>query len=168
MDCSLPGSSIHGIFQARILEWVAISFSRGSSQSRDRTQVFHIVGRCFTVWATREVPSVPWPGTELWPWQWMPRILTTRQPGNSSPHNFNFISSISWLVKVSMYQYIRSFFFLEILLLGPSVSLLLCGPVIPYYYMVVNMILSQNSLCFFHVLYLFPGSQTPFSKRCIL
>ena len=39
MDCSLPGSSIHGIFQARILEWVAISFSRGSSQPRDQTQV---------------------------------------------------------------------------------------------------------------------------------
>ena len=37
MDCSLPGSSIHGIFQARVLEWVAISFSRGSSQPRDRT-----------------------------------------------------------------------------------------------------------------------------------
>ena len=37
MDCSLPGSSAHGIFQARILEWVAISFSRGSSQPRDRT-----------------------------------------------------------------------------------------------------------------------------------
>ena len=35
MDCSLPGSSIHGIFQARVLEWVAISFSRGSSQPRD-------------------------------------------------------------------------------------------------------------------------------------
>ena len=51
MDCSLPGSSIHGIFQARILEWVAISFSRRSSQPRDWTQVSHIVGRCFTVWA---------------------------------------------------------------------------------------------------------------------
>ena len=47
MDHSLPGSSVHGIFQARILEWVAISFSRGSSQSRDRTQVSRIVGRCF-------------------------------------------------------------------------------------------------------------------------
>ena len=35
MDCSLPGSSFHGIFQARVLEWVAISFSRGSSQPRD-------------------------------------------------------------------------------------------------------------------------------------
>ena len=39
MDCSLPGSSVHRIFQARVLEWVAISFSRGSSQPRDRTQV---------------------------------------------------------------------------------------------------------------------------------
>ena len=55
MDCSLLGSSIHGIFQARILEWVAISFSRRSSQLRDWTQVSRIVGRCFTIWATREV-----------------------------------------------------------------------------------------------------------------
>ena len=47
MDCSLPGSSVHGIFQARILEWVAISFSSGSSQPRDRTQVSRMVGRCF-------------------------------------------------------------------------------------------------------------------------
>ena len=56
MDCSLPGFSVHGIFQARVLEWVAISFSRGSSQPRDRTWVFHIVGRRFTLWATREAP----------------------------------------------------------------------------------------------------------------
>ena len=49
MDCSLLGSSIYGIFQARILEWVAISFSRRSSQPRDWTWVSCIVGRCFTV-----------------------------------------------------------------------------------------------------------------------
>ena len=49
VDCSPPGSSVHGILQARILEWVAISFSRGSSQSRDRTQVSHIGGRCFNL-----------------------------------------------------------------------------------------------------------------------
>ena len=47
MDCSLPGSSVHGIFQARILEWAASPFSRGSSQPRDQTQVFCIVGRRF-------------------------------------------------------------------------------------------------------------------------
>ena len=46
MDCSLPGS-IHGIFQARILEWVAISYSRGSSWPGDRTQVSRIVGKRF-------------------------------------------------------------------------------------------------------------------------
>ena len=54
VDCSLPGSSLHGILQARILEWVAISFSRGSSQLRDRTWVSCIAGRHFNLWATRE------------------------------------------------------------------------------------------------------------------
>ena len=54
-DCSLPRSSVHGIFQARVLEWVAISFSRGSSQPRDQTWVSCIVGRFFTIWATRGV-----------------------------------------------------------------------------------------------------------------
>ena len=49
LDCSLPGSSVHGIFQARVLECVAISFSRGYSRPRDRTLVSRIVGRRFTV-----------------------------------------------------------------------------------------------------------------------
>ena len=49
VDCSLPGSSVHGIFQAIVLEWLAISFSRGSSQPRDRTWVSCIINRCFTV-----------------------------------------------------------------------------------------------------------------------
>ena len=43
-----PGSSVHGIFQARILEWVAISFSRGSSQPRDQAHIICIAGRFFT------------------------------------------------------------------------------------------------------------------------
>ena len=55
VDGSLPGSSVHGILQARVLEWVAISFSRGSSRPRDQTWVFsHTVGRRFTLLATRE------------------------------------------------------------------------------------------------------------------
>ena len=54
MDCSLPDSSIHGIFQARILERVAISFSRKSSRPRDWTRISCIIGRWFTIWATRE------------------------------------------------------------------------------------------------------------------
>ena len=55
MDCSLPGSSVHGIPQARILEWVALPFSRGSSQPRDQTQVSHII--CDSLWA--EPPGKP-------------------------------------------------------------------------------------------------------------
>ena len=51
MDCSLSGSSVHGIFQAIVLEWIANSFSRGSSQPRNQTWVSCIVDRCFTVWA---------------------------------------------------------------------------------------------------------------------
>ena len=66
MDYSLTGSSIHGIFQARILEWVAISFFRGSSRPRDRTQVSRIVGSRFTVWATREVPEPEFKSKILW------------------------------------------------------------------------------------------------------
>ena len=54
MGCSPPSSSIHRIFQARIVQWVAIAFSRGSSWPRDRTQVSSTAGRRFTVWATRE------------------------------------------------------------------------------------------------------------------
>ena len=64
-DCSPPGFSIHGIFQARILEWVAISFSRGSSQPRNRTQVSCIAGRCFNPlshpWSPRIVEWVAIP-----------------------------------------------------------------------------------------------------------
>ena len=54
MNCSLPGSSIHGIPQVRILEWAVIPLSRGFSWPKDQTQVSHIAGRFFTVWTTRE------------------------------------------------------------------------------------------------------------------
>ena len=57
MDCSLPGCSAHGILQARILQWVAITFSRGSSRPRDQTQVSRIGGRHFNLWATREATT---------------------------------------------------------------------------------------------------------------
>ena len=52
MDYSLPGYSLHGILQERILEWIAISFSRGSSLPRDRTQVSQVAGRCCNLCAT--------------------------------------------------------------------------------------------------------------------
>ena len=56
MDCSTPDSSVHGILQARMLEWVSISFSRGSTPPRDRTHISCIAGRFFTVPSAREAP----------------------------------------------------------------------------------------------------------------
>ena len=58
MDCSLPGSSVHGILQARILEWVAIPFSRVPSWPRDQSPISCTAGRFFTVWAKRETPHI--------------------------------------------------------------------------------------------------------------
>ena len=63
MTCSLPGFSVHGILQARIVEWFAMSSSRGSSQPRDQTQVSHIERGFFTIWDTRKVKEY-WSG---WP-----------------------------------------------------------------------------------------------------
>ena len=60
MDCSPPGSSVHGILQVRILEWVAFPFSRWSSWPRNQTQVACIAGRVFTNWAMREGPLWPY------------------------------------------------------------------------------------------------------------
>ena len=55
MDCSPPGSSICGILQAGILEWIAMPFSKGCSQPRDQTWVSHMAGKFFSIWATRKV-----------------------------------------------------------------------------------------------------------------
>ena len=54
MDCCLPGFSVHGIFQARVLEWVILSIPRGSSRPRNWTQVSCIAGRYFNLWVTRD------------------------------------------------------------------------------------------------------------------
>ena len=62
VDCSPPSSSVRGILQARILEWVSIPFSRGSSRPRDWIWVSQITGRFFTIWATREAQSRLWVG----------------------------------------------------------------------------------------------------------
>ena len=91
MDCSLLGSSVYGIFQARILEWVAISFSRRSSQPRDWTQISHIVvpnrlalgsgmikaeKYCFLVWRIDAF--------ELWCWRRLLRVPWTARRSNQS------------------------------------------------------------------------------------
>ena len=76
MDCSPPGSSVHGILQARTLEWVAVPFSRGPSQPRDQTQVSFIAGRFFTIWATRKLKQ-----------KWQPRILIHLRKANTKRQN---------------------------------------------------------------------------------
>ena len=60
MDCSLPGFSVLGILHARILEWFASPFSKGSSRPRDRTWVFSIAGIFFSIWATGEEKNHKW------------------------------------------------------------------------------------------------------------
>ena len=62
MDCYLPGSSVHGILQARILQQVAMPSSRESSWPRDQTQVSNIAGGFFTIWGTKEALAA---GTSL-------------------------------------------------------------------------------------------------------
>ena len=87
MDCSPPGSSVQGIFQARTLEWVAISFSRGSSQPRDWTWVSCTAGRFFIDWATREalssepkVPPIPWSAPEQ---HWLLKLEWETEPNQN-------------------------------------------------------------------------------------
>ena len=69
MNCSPLGSSVYEIFQARILEWVAISFSRVSSQARDGTRVSCTAGRFFADWATIYATYLRWDLT----WSWLSR-----------------------------------------------------------------------------------------------
>ena len=111
MDYSSPGSSVHGILQARILEWVAISFSRGSSQSKDRTHVSCIADGFFIVWATREV---------LWKWNLISNmqnntwlcLLCNKDLSFDARKHFapilvainNLWASVSWSVKSRNYS----------------------------------------------------------------
>ena len=92
MDCTLPGSSVHGISQARILEWVAIPFSRGSSWPKDWTKVSHLAGRFFTIWATGETihQFKPWKIAHHWPQE--------GKVGNSSrlTHSWYFYCGVNW------------------------------------------------------------------------
>ena len=57
MDCNLPGSSVHGILQARILEWATIPFSKETSWPKDQAQVSYIADGLFTIWATSLYPQ---------------------------------------------------------------------------------------------------------------
>ena len=74
MDCSPPGSCVHGTLQARILEWVVMPSSRESSQPRDQIQVSNTAGRFFTIWAAREAQ-------EYWNKQSLPLSGDLPDPG---------------------------------------------------------------------------------------
>ena len=107
MDCSPPGSSVHGLLQARILEWAAIFSSKGSSQPRDWICISYTAGRFFTIWAIREAPSA----------KSLQSCLTLCDPVDGSPPGFpvpgilqartlewaaiSFSSAWKWIVKGS-------------------------------------------------------------------
>ena len=93
MDCSLPGSSIHGISQTRILEWVALPFSRGSSWSGDRTHVSFLAGLFFYHWATREAPM------------WLKQLkFVFSQFKRLDGSDFHFLWAFSpWIVDISFF-----------------------------------------------------------------
>ena len=84
MDCSPPDSSVHGILQARILEWVTVLFSKGSSQPRDRTLVSCIAGGFSTIWATREAYLM----VLFWGLKWdAAREVLRVSPGSEQAHS---------------------------------------------------------------------------------
>ena len=93
MDCRLPGFSVHGVLQARILRWVAIPFSRGSSLPRDQTQVSCPAGRSSTVWATKEATCY---GILTNVWWHIPIIIVSYRIVKQSRLGFsnNFISKL--------------------------------------------------------------------------
>ena len=102
MDCSLRGSSIHGIFQARVLQWVAISFSGGSSQPRDQIWVSCIASRCFYCLSHKPMSLAP-PALAG-------RFFTTEPPGK--PTEFQFeeddkVLQIDGLMVARQYQYTK-------------------------------------------------------------
>ena len=88
MDCSPPGFSVYGIVQARILQWVAIPLSTGSSQPSDWKWVSHIAGRFFTIWATREAlwysSSFPLYLLQLLVWRY-PSVFASLSPTSPPP-----------------------------------------------------------------------------------
>ena len=107
VDCSLPDSSVHGILQARILEWVSISFSRGSSQHRDWTWASRIGGRHFNLWATclqcRRHRFDSWVGKICWRKDRLPTPAFLGFPcglaGKDSACNVGDLGSVSGLVR---------------------------------------------------------------------
>ena len=100
MDCSPPGSAVHGILQARILVWVAIPVSRGSFQPRDQTWVSCIAGRFFTVWVTREYMHVYAYVLSHFSCVWLGDIMDCNLPA-SSVHGILQARRLEWVAMPS-------------------------------------------------------------------
>ena len=100
MDCSLPGSSVHGIFQARILEWVAIALSRKSSRPWDRTCVSCLAGRFFTT----EPPAKTEQSTVLWE----PKGYNDWLPRRGKTGGFRNIRMGSWRITAAAAKSLQS------------------------------------------------------------
>ena len=98
--CDPMNYTVHGILWARILEWLAFPFSRGSSQPRDRTQVSCIAGRFFTSWATREAPE-PVNKTE---WHVSEATLILRLNSVDAILKYHFFVSKTILLHYSKFQ----------------------------------------------------------------
>ena len=122
MDCGLPGSFVHGILQARMLEWVAISFSRRSSWPRNLTQVSCIAGRFFTSWAMREAlysviqlcptlcksidcSSLGSPVHGIFPARILEWTAISSSRGSSWPRDWTHISCISCIGRWILYRW---------------------------------------------------------------
>ena len=104
MDCSPPDSSVHGILQARILEQVAILFSRGSSQSRNQTQISHTAGRFFTSWATREAHLFIRLAKKFI-WVFLLNIMEKTQTNFDQPNIYIYIYIYIYMLHIYHYNY---------------------------------------------------------------
>ena len=116
MDWNPRGYSVHGILQARISEWVTIPFCRGSPQRRDQTQVSHIAGRFFTVWATWEAPELRGGAEKEAEWGLWPPL----PPGQLHCQLFTCNSSAK-VFKTVLFHFLKRF----VLWCGPSLKSLL-------------------------------------------
>ena len=130
MDCSPSSSSVHGISQARILEWVAISFSRGSSQPRDWTQVSCIAGRFFTAWSTWEAAfntSLLLPKVESLFWlPWFLNCSPCFDPGSHPRYHITFSFPVS-LGSSWLWQFLRLILVLMILIVLRNTGQVFCN-----------------------------------------
>ena len=127
MACSLPASSIHGVFQARLLEWVAISFSRGFSWPRDWTSISCIAGRCFTEAFCQSV-SV----------QLLSRVLLFATPWTAACQAFLSITNCQSPPKPMSIESVM-----------PSKHLILCRPLLllPSIFLSIRVFSNESALC---------------------